>query len=389
MVQPPMNDFKFSCPSCGQKIAGDPSYGGRQIACPACLKPFTIPYTPGAAPVPPAATRIAVAAPQVKAPSASPTNASAGLASSPLRSAAPRGAGKTSGLAVASLVCSLLGGLRFIPAIICGHMAKARMRRDPSLKGGGMATWGLALGYVTLVGVVAMIGAVMFVGATVFTALQKQAQQRPPLTQASPGSTSASDTAASDAATPDAASAPAIRGDPLWMRDLSRAQFPDRPAAGKIHGLDFKVESAKMEKGGILTIRQGKDFFAEREMVIFLFLKPGESIQGKSYQISPKDPAGASPTPSIHIDWQEQPGSAPKPAVFSDQYAMKLEFGQTAAGKLPFKIYLCLPDKEKSYVAGNCELGSGIQSPIAGRMQPPGMNPASTPVSATGQPGRR
>ncbi|HEX4645748.1 MAG TPA: DUF4190 domain-containing protein [Verrucomicrobiae bacterium] len=357
-------------------MAGDPTYGGRQIACPACQKPFTIPHTPGAVPASPSAPRITVAAPQAKAPGASPTNASAGLASSPLRSAAPSGAGKTSGLAVASLVCSLLGGLGFIPAIICGHMAKSRMRRDPSLKGRGMATWGLALGYVTLASVVLAIGALMFVGATILTAVQRQAQQRPPQTQSGSDSAGANDTAASDAATPDAASAPAPRGDPLWMLDLSRAQFPDHPAAGKVHGLDFKVESAKMENG-ILTIRQGKDFFAEREMIIFLFLKPGESIQGKSYQINQKDASGAPTSAQIHINWMEPGERSPKPATFSDQFAMKLEFGQTAAGKLPFKIYLCLPDKEKSYVAGNFELGSGIQSPVAGRMQAPGMNPAS------------
>jgi hypothetical protein len=383
-----MNDFKFSCPSCGQKIAGDPSYGGRQIACPACLKPFTIPLTPGASPVPPAVPRIAVAAPPAKASGASPTNASAGLAASPLRSAASRGSGKTSGLAVASLVCSLLGGLGFIPAIICGHMAKARMRRDPSLKGRGLATWGLALGYLSLVGAVMVIGAFMFVGVAVISLAHKQAEQQP-APQAQTGSDSAGSTAASDATTPDTSAAPASPADPLWTLDLSRAQIPARPAAGKVHGLDFKVESAKMENG-ILTIRQGKDFFAEREMTIFLFLKPGESVQGKSFQINPKDKTALSSTPQIHVNWMEEGQRSPKVAMFSDQYAMKLEFGQTTAGKLPFKIYLCLPDKEQSYVAGNFELGSGIQNPALGRMQPPGLNPPSaTPVSAPNPTGRR
>jgi hypothetical protein len=125
-------------------------------------------------------------------------------------------------------------------------------------------------------------------------------------------------------------------------------------------------------------------------MVIFLFMKPGESVQGKSFQINPKDTAVASPTPQIHINWQEQGASAPKATAFSDQYAMKLEFGQTAAGKLPFKIYLCLPDKEHSYVAGTFELGSGIQNPALGRMQSPGLNPVlATPASAPDPTGRR
>src|SRR5260221_438722 len=143
-----MNDFKFSCPSCGQKIAGDPSYGGRQIAFQACLKPFYILLTPRASPLPPAVPPIPLPAPPAKAP--------------------------------------------------------------------------------------------------------RPARRPPP------------------------APPPADR---LGTFEWDRPKFPPRRAAGKVHGLDFKVESAKMENG-ILTIRQGKDFFAEREMTIFLFLKPGESVQG-------------------------------------------------------------------------------------------------------------
>ena len=57
---------------------------------------------------------------------------------------------KTSGLAIASLVCSLTFLPGFIPGIICGHFARRNFRRDPSLKGGGMATAGLIIGYLTL-----------------------------------------------------------------------------------------------------------------------------------------------------------------------------------------------------------------------------------------------
>ena len=35
---------------------------------------------------------------------------------------------------------------------------------------------------------------------------------------------------------------------------------------------------------------------------------------------------------------------------------MRLEFGKLSGGKLPGKIYLCLPDQEKSFIAGTFEV---------------------------------
>ena len=56
----------------------------------------------------------------------------------------------TNGLAIASLVCGVGGfviGLSFIPAIICGHIARGQIRRTGE-QGGGLALAGLILGYV-------------------------------------------------------------------------------------------------------------------------------------------------------------------------------------------------------------------------------------------------
>jgi hypothetical protein len=56
----------------------------------------------------------------------------------------------TNGLAIASLVCGVgtfVIGLSFIPAIICGHIARGQIRRTGE-QGGGLALAGLILGYV-------------------------------------------------------------------------------------------------------------------------------------------------------------------------------------------------------------------------------------------------
>jgi hypothetical protein len=66
-----------------------------------------------------------------------------------------RGDAPQKGLAVTSLVLGILAFptcfLTGIPAIICGHIAHSRARREPAQYGGsGMATAGLVLGYLSL-----------------------------------------------------------------------------------------------------------------------------------------------------------------------------------------------------------------------------------------------
>jgi hypothetical protein len=61
--------------------------------------------------------------------------------------------GQTPGLAIASLICGVLGfflcGIfTSIPAIITGHMARRKIRQNPSLSGGGIALAGIIMGYV-------------------------------------------------------------------------------------------------------------------------------------------------------------------------------------------------------------------------------------------------
>lgn len=68
--------------------------------------------------------------------------------------AAPTGAARTDGKAIASLVLGLLGlviCIAGIPAIILGHIARSNIANSKGqLKGGGMALAGLILGYLTV-----------------------------------------------------------------------------------------------------------------------------------------------------------------------------------------------------------------------------------------------
>ncbi|MHC4543649.1 MAG: DUF4190 domain-containing protein [Planctomycetota bacterium] len=57
---------------------------------------------------------------------------------------------QTSGLAIASLVLSLIGPVGCIPAIVCGHIALGKVKKEPAVKGYGLALAGLIIGYAVL-----------------------------------------------------------------------------------------------------------------------------------------------------------------------------------------------------------------------------------------------
>ena len=136
-----------------------------------------------------------------------------------------------------------------------------------------------------------------------------------------------------------------------WTLDLDKMKVPDKPAAGKWMGGDFAVEKVQLNPGGVLILRQGKEFFADADAKIFLFLKQGESLEGKSYVIGATSKPGES-RPHVHFARKGPGDKLPKGSSTVNGYAMRLEFGKAKDGKLPGQIYLCLPDADKSYVAG-------------------------------------
>lgn len=78
---------------------------------------------------------------------------------------------RTSGLAVASLACSLLGPVCCIPAIICGHLALRRLGREPAVRGYGLAIAGLIIGYIILgISIAVTVPFLLFLGARVRSA---------------------------------------------------------------------------------------------------------------------------------------------------------------------------------------------------------------------------
>lgn len=321
-----MSDLKFSCPACGQNISCDTALAGKDIPCPHCNAVIVVPQA------------------NVSAAAASSEKPGAG---EPAGQNAPAPVQRTSRLAIASLVCSLASFftcIGWIPGVICGHMARSRIRRDQSLKGSGLATAGLVIGYLALlveVGSAAVyVAKVSHAVKQGFDSVQQNLatngitvtqNQAPSGTQAAPAT-----------ATPDSRTVGnEIEADSGgWTTDLDKMSFPNHPARGEIHGTNFAFRTASYRPPNV-RITSANHLLMELRGV-------GDTIEGKSYEIHATDANKANPR--VRIVWNEEGASAS--VVFSKGYAMRLEFGQAVNGVVRGKIYVCLPDDAKSYVAG-------------------------------------
>ncbi len=140
---------------------------------------------------------------------------------------------------------------------------------------------------------------------------------------------------------------------PAWTMDLAKMQIPDAPVAGKIHGQPFKLEKVQLQ-GNVLELRQGKDFFPDLALNIFLTVKDGESLEGKTIRVTNKD---GFRSPQIHKQYRAKPGEGlPETEFITEKYAMLLQFGKAQNGALVGKIFVSLPDKAQSFIAGTFTL---------------------------------
>jgi hypothetical protein len=158
-----------------------------------------------------------------------------------------------------------------------------------------------------------------------------------------------------------------------WKLDLAEAGFPEANVAGRIHGTTFMCDRVTLQ-GGTLSFRQGHAWPPDLGLTVLLAAKQGEELSGKSFHISTNlEPL----EPKIVLRWKDDQQKAVT-RNFTGDYAMKLQFGEAANGRMPGKIYVCLPDESKSYIAGSFD--AEIRKPAAPR--PPRAPKARQPKPA-------
>ncbi len=135
------------------------------------------------------------------------------------------------------------------------------------------------------------------------------------------------------------------------LEDISAQPIPDKPAAGKVHGREFKIEKATLEDD-CLKLRQGEGFATHlEEFEIDFRRKNGGSYAGKTFTVKPDQ----APEIDINLAYSGEKKGSIKSQTYIKGYSIKLEFGTPKDGKLPGKIHLRLPDEAGSFVVGTFE----------------------------------
>ena len=129
---------------------------------------------------------------------------------------------------------------------------------------------------------------------------------------------------------------------PAWTMDVKHAHItypPHGHVTGEINGKDFAYRRAVLHDGNIR-------FMSARSDEYFLIRGLGTNISNNSFEVD----TNSSDPPEIDISWREH--GKPHTETFTDGYAMELQFEPEEGQIFPGRIYLCLPDDSKSYIAG-------------------------------------
>jgi hypothetical protein len=222
------------------------------------------------------------------------------------------------------------------------------MRRDSSLKGKGLATAGLTIGYLFLM----LEAGTAAVYIWSFSSAMKQGIEKAKQELATNAIVvvQTQSTAPTNASQPvETAQLVTANSQPVestvtgWTADINQMSFPTQPVSGRLHGSDFAVSTASIQ-GTSLRL------YSESGMAVHI-LGLDTAVEGQSYDIQPADNGAKL---RVRMSWSE--AGADQTTTFGKGYAMKLQFGPAINRKIAGKIYLCLPDDSKSYVAGTFEV---------------------------------
>lgn len=203
--------------------------------------------------------------------------------------------------------------------------------------------------------------------------------------------TAPADPAPEKAAPQVAAAPPAEKKIDLYETDPAKHIVPAAPAAGTLRGKPFTPDRAELE-GHRLTLRQGKDFFADLELVLNINekVKLGD---GAKIVVRPSQ-RWSDGIPSLQTGVRGTKG-LPDVKFITNDYALTLELGKPENGKTPGKIYLCLPDSARSCLAGTfvAERKRGLSEPagaddapyIRGTLSPAAKKDQSVSVGYVGR----
>jgi hypothetical protein len=379
-----MADIKFTCPHCQQGIECDQLWCGHEINCPTCQAGITVPHVEAA----PAAAK-----PLVPKPPSGPTPRLSAGKTQVARSVTPTGVPQKAfqrpvekkslsplikyalvGVGVAALG---MGGFYVYP-IVKDKFNKTSEAAANRPVGGEV---GAAMDVNDTLDGVQPSRPARSLKSDVNNRINRR---RVPGVQAAGDSAAALDEGASAggsgaaAASPDK-NLPVVA--PVHTLDLSGVKIPVSKVNGTISGGSFVADKARIDKKPAnvyaLTLRQGAGLTPDRAIQVYLHFKGTDGPTNQTFTVSPgaSDPAVS----RVVKLWKTSAGFAPNDLSFSANYALKLELGSMDKGLISGKIFLALPDTDKTVVAGQFTAPLIIPDPSA-QVGPAGFRP---PVGAS------
>lgn len=139
--------------------------------------------------------------------------------------------------------------------------------------------------------------------------------------------------------------------DAVYELDPAKHVFPAAPASGRLAGRPFTPDRIELE-GNKLTFRQGKDFFPDLSIDVFLDDKAPPAGTLKRKLVVHPTQKWTDGVPSLHVSARKGKDDLPDTQFVNDGYALTLELDKALKGSGRGRVYLCLPGPEKSYLVG-------------------------------------
>jgi hypothetical protein len=322
-----MAELKFNCSKCGQLIACDELWIGHQINCPSCQTELSVPSQQEA----PKPAQHSALVPQVPGNTRLSIGQARHQASTPPPQAGAGATGATSFRARAGASKKKKGNSAVVKYVIAGVSVAAIA----------------AVGY--------------FVGYPQFQKWQEKKKADEEAKNAA-----AAKAAAATNAPPQPAMVPAV-----FTLDVTNAAIPEGKVNGMVSGTNFVPDSILLSQVGpaqVLRFVQGQPTAPDRELLIYLHPKAGETVAGHNWTVPQNQKTGV---PQVGKRWKPDPNQPPRVQTYNNGYAMKLELGQMNGSTLPGKIFLALNDGQQTVAAGKFEATVSAPSPAPVMATPP------------------
>ncbi len=132
-----------------------------------------------------------------------------------------------------------------------------------------------------------------------------------------------------------------------WTLDATRKMIPQTPAAGNFRGSAFSVNRGTLA-GQVLTL---SDTSGDTNRAIVIHFTPEQinAMANRLFQFRTND---IGDFPEVQLVTHVKNSKGTDIRTFHGGYALQWNFGVKSRNHVPLRIYLCLPDAEKSFVAG-------------------------------------